>query len=278
LDLAEEVKVEEKSKDNPPSSKGAGGMPDEVKSDSIITDPGKEHFIKRRTESLKAHWAQAAELTKAGIPYSFGTLSGKPGDFFKNMQIMIENGLHPDDALRSLTIVPARLLGIEKHCGSIAPGQMANLIISTKPIFEKEAAIRYMIVEGHIYHYDAPAKKKKESKDDPAAHSLLEGKWDYVIDVPDQKRTGQLAFDHADGQWSGTITSSEITTGNKQLDAIVFDGKEASFTFDYTIEGQPVVWEFDLLLKEEAFAGLVNVGAFGTFPIAGTRSSHPDQQ
>ena len=77
---------------------------------------------------------------------------------------MIENGLSHDQALASLTTEPAKLLSIDKKCGSIEVGKMANVIVSNKPVFEKDASIRYMIVEGDLYEYEIKEQKKKTSK------------------------------------------------------------------------------------------------------------------
>ena len=155
-------------------------------------NPEVEAFEKRRAESLIAHRAQAATFSNAGIPFSFGTLSVKPGDFSKNMQAMIKEGLTTDEALAALTTKPASLLGIEKQCGSIEAGKMANIIISNKPLFEKGYAIRFMVVEGNLYEYEAKEKKKPSEKvtDDVAA--VIKGTWSFTIESHDKKRSGTM--------------------------------------------------------------------------------------
>jgi imidazolonepropionase-like amidohydrolase len=87
-------------------------------------------------------------------------MSGKTNEFSKTMQTMIENGLDKNAALNALTLQPAKLLGIDKYCGSLEAGKMANLLVSNKPLFEKEAAIRYMIVEGNLYEYEIKEKNE----------------------------------------------------------------------------------------------------------------------
>jgi imidazolonepropionase-like amidohydrolase len=245
------------------------------KVDSIANDPEKEDFEKRRAESLKLHFAQAGVFAKEGIPFSFCTMSGKTNEFSKTMQTMIENGLDATAALNALTMQPAKLLGIDKYCGSLEAGKMANLIVSNKPIFEKEAAIRYMIVEGTLYEYEIKEKKKPSSKESHGPASALAGTWSYAIETPEQKREGTFEFSETNGEWKGTITSSDITSGNSTLKDIVLDGQKVSFTYDLDMGGQTVEIEFDLTVNGESLEGNVTVGEFGSFPVTGTRTSTP---
>jgi len=246
------------------------------KKDTVKIDPEKQAFEKRRAESLKEHQAQAGVLAKDGISFSFGTMSGKPADFSKTMQTMIENGLDKNVALNSLTMQPAKLLGIDKYCGTVETGKMANLIVSNKPIFEKDAAIKYMIVEGNLFQYDVKEKKKPSGKGGDVAVKALEGTWSYTIEAPDQKRQGVFEFTHQGNEWTGTITSADITSGNKTLKGIVVDGNKVAFTFDLDMGGQNVELEFDLTIDSEALDGNVTVGEFGTFPVNGNKTSKPN--
>jgi hypothetical protein len=246
------------------------------KKDTVKIDPEKESFEKRRAESLKEHQAQAGVLAKDGISFSFGTMSGKSADFSKTMQTMIENGLDKNVALSALTVQPAKLLGIDKYCGTVEAGKMANLIVSNKPIFEKEAAIKFMIVEGNLYQYDIKEKKKPSGKESHGPANALEGTWSYTIDTPDEKQEGKFEFTQVNGEWKGTITSTEITSGNNTLNDIVVDGNKVAFTYELDMDGNGVVVEFDITLHGEALEGNVSIGEFGSFAISGTRTSKPN--
>jgi hypothetical protein len=250
-----------------------------VDADTIVVDPEKEAFEKKRTESLKAHREQASVLAKDGIVFSFGTMSVKAGDFSKNVTTMIENGLSVETALKALTTQPATLLGIGKYCGTVEVGKMANVIVSTKPLFEKEAAIKYMIVEGNLFAYEIKEKKKPTGKPtDHVSTSLLGGKWAFTVDMPDEKENGEFDFTDSQGSMTGTITSENITTGNNELENIVIEGNTASFTFDMDMGGQMVEITFDIKIDGETFEGTVsmNVAEMGSFPITGKRISKPN--
>lgn len=246
--------------------------------DTIAIDPEKEAFEKKRAESLKAYYEQAGVLAKEKIPFSFGTMRLKSSDFSKNISLLLDNGLSADTALMALTTQPASLLGIEKYCGTVEVGKMANLIVTTKPLFEKEAAIKYMIVEGGLYAYEIKEKKKTGGKpSEPAAVGRLEGKWEFEVDIPDQREKGEFDFIDNDGILTGTIHGQNIN-GNTTLDDIVLDGNDVSFTFDMEAGGQMIEVEFDLKLDGETFEGTVNiaVNGMGSFPITGKRISKPN--
>ena len=246
-----------------------------VVADIVKSDPEKEDFEKKRAESLKAHYAQAGVLATAGIPFSIGTLSGKTSDFNKNIRLMMDNGLTSDQALSALTTQPAKLLGIEKNCGTIDVGKMANILVSNKPLFEKDAAIKYMIVEGDLYEYEVKEKKKSPGKDSSTSSALITGKWSYVIETSDEKREGTLEFTELDGTITGKITSSTITSGNNELESITLDGNTVSFIFGFDLGGQIIPLEFNLELNGETFGGIVSVGEFGSYPVTGQRISKP---
>jgi imidazolonepropionase-like amidohydrolase len=275
LDLPEEkAKEKEEAKDK---AEEKAEEKEEAK-DSIATDPEKMAFEKRRAQSLKEHLEQAASLQKAGIPFSYGTINGKSADFAKTMQRIIENGLSQQAALDALTLQPAKLLGIDKYCGTVEQGKMANMIVSNKPMFEKDMAIRYMIIEGMLYEYEIKAKKKPTDKksSDVTAASMVVGTWSYEIEMPDQKREGTFYFAEKDGEITGTISSAEITSGNNELEDIVLDGNNLSFTYELDMSGQTIHLEFDLKLAEDSYEGNVTVKDFGTYPLSGTRTTKPE--
>ena len=241
-------------------------------------DTEKEAFEKRRAESLKAHLDQAGALSNAGIPFSLGTMSCKSGDFMKNIRTLIGHGLSEDKALEALTTTPAALLHIEKHCGTVEAGKMANIIVSTKPIFEAESAIRYMIVEGQLYAYDIKEKKKTVHNDaSPGSSGLLEGKWTYTIDIPDDPHNGFFEFTKDGDVLTGVITSDEITSGNNELEDIVIDKGSVSFIFDFDAGGSMISLEFDLTVDGESYSGTVTIPGAGTFDISGNRISKPNE-
>lgn len=96
----------------------------------------------------------AAMLTAAGIPVSIesGYESYVPKTrivLFEAGQAMV-HGLSFDDALRSITLNPAKLLGIDKRVGSIEKGKDADLVLFDGDPFEYLTKVKMVFIDGEI--------------------------------------------------------------------------------------------------------------------------------
>jgi len=69
-------------------------------------------------------------LHKAGLPLVAGTDQAIPGySLHREIELYVEAGFTPMEALQSATIVPARVLKVDANVGSIAPGKRADLLL-----------------------------------------------------------------------------------------------------------------------------------------------------
>ena len=75
-------------------------------------------------EGTDPAWNRAGVLHQAGVVIA---MSGP--DLLEQARFAVRFGLPEDDALRAITITPARLLGIEDRVGSLAVGQDADLVL-----------------------------------------------------------------------------------------------------------------------------------------------------
>ena len=98
-------------------------------------------------------------LARAGIPLAFVTDAPAAGE--EHLRVMaalaIRYGLGADDALRALTIVPARLLGIEDAFGSLEPGKQADVVVYSGDPRSLASDVELVVVEGRIV-YRKPKK------------------------------------------------------------------------------------------------------------------------
>jgi len=80
----------------------------------------------------RASWAKMVALLgkmhKAGVPIVTGT-DGAGIELVHELEIYVEAGMTPGEALAAATIVPARLVGQDKRTGSIKPGKVADLVL-----------------------------------------------------------------------------------------------------------------------------------------------------
>ena len=69
-------------------------------------------------------------LHDAGIPIVAGTDKGVPGSSVqREIELYVQAGFTPMDAIRAATAVPARVMGLAADSGIIAPGLRADLIV-----------------------------------------------------------------------------------------------------------------------------------------------------
>jgi len=87
---------------------------------------------------LKAAFEMAKKnlksLAEAGVKIGFGTDSGPPARFqgyfeHRELQLMVEAGLTPMQAIVSATRTAAEILGMDSEFGTLAPGKRANFLV-----------------------------------------------------------------------------------------------------------------------------------------------------
>ena len=98
--------------------------------------------------------ANASNLAKEKINFSLTSFGLSESNFIKNLRLAIQAGLPADQALRSLTIEPARTLGLEKQLGSLEPGKIANLILTKGELFDEKTKVVKVMVDGTLFSYE----------------------------------------------------------------------------------------------------------------------------
>jgi hypothetical protein len=281
LDLPEEVVDEKKDmkkegskddkKDDPKKS-------EDKKEETKKEEPKKElspeqlALNERKKASYESYVKQAGEIEKLGIPFSFSYADAKTGDIHKSIKKFIKNGLTETAALAALTTTPAGMLGISKVAGTLEQGKMANIVLSSKPIFDEKSEIKYVIIEGSVNEY-LDAKKPSDTKVDPKG-AKVEGIWSYSVETPGGKQSGKITFEKDGINYKGNSTSDTDPSQKAELKNISIDGNKVKFDMDFNM-GQPITINFDLEFTGDSFTGNVAVGPMGTFPISGSKMSGP---
>lgn len=82
-------------------------------------------------------------LHDAGIPIVAGTDKGVPGvSVAREIELYVQAGLTPMDAIRAATAVPARVMGLAHESGTIAAGLRADLIVVDGNPLERISDVR----------------------------------------------------------------------------------------------------------------------------------------
>jgi len=59
-------------------------------------------------------------------------------------------GLSKEEALKSVTLYPAQILGIANQFGSIETGKTANIVVADGDILEPRTNIKYLFINGRM--------------------------------------------------------------------------------------------------------------------------------
>ncbi len=100
--------------------------------------------------------AEVGVLHRAGIRIVAGTDQTVPGySLHREMELYVQAGFTPMEAIQSATIVPARALGLDKELGTVEPGKRADLIIlGANPLddIHNSRQVEYVITNGRLYN------------------------------------------------------------------------------------------------------------------------------
>jgi imidazolonepropionase-like amidohydrolase len=100
--------------------------------------------------------AIVGSLHRAGIPIVAGTDQAVPGhSLHREIELYVEAGFTPMEAIQAATIVPARVMGLENELGTIQVGKRADMILLDGNPLEDIHNIRrveYVITNGRMYN------------------------------------------------------------------------------------------------------------------------------
>ncbi|MDZ7738361.1 MAG: amidohydrolase family protein [Bacteroidales bacterium] len=107
------------------------------------------------------HWemapGNAGMISKAGIEFALTSDElSKPGDFPEKLRKAVEAGLAKKQALKALTYTPAKMIGAENMLGAIREGMVANMLVCSGDIFDKDCVIHQNWIQGSPYSFVDP--------------------------------------------------------------------------------------------------------------------------
>lgn len=182
-----------------------------------IEDPADARYV--ALADMK-HWemapTQPAAFEKTGITFCFTTFGLKDfKDFIPNIRKAIQYGLSEQKALEALTTIPAKIIGANDQLGSLETGKLANLLITSGPLFDDQTIIYQNWIQGdkHTVNEDFWFDAR--------------GTYNMVVNYPGNKTNYAL-------QVGGLVNSPALTviSGNDTLPGkISFKGQTISMLF-----------------------------------------------
>ncbi len=140
----------------------------------VVLDETLEYFeTDEETQKEKKH-CTAKMLADAGIPFALSLGAGGPTAYpWWQIGTCMRNGVDRQKAIEALTLVPAKMLGLDSQVGSLAEGKLGNLQILTGDPLAATSWVETVVLEGEIVYerkndprlqYLFAAEKDKEKK------------------------------------------------------------------------------------------------------------------
>ena len=92
-----------------------------------------EYAVKKESQINKKSLESFKRAYKAGVKIAMGTDAGSPftyhGDNAKELEIMVNNGMSPIDAIMSTTRIASEAIGLSDKVGTLEKGKLADLLV-----------------------------------------------------------------------------------------------------------------------------------------------------
>lgn len=207
----------------PAGAPGGAAREDGPAADTAAAAGGQQEELEaevlREKRRLEDAYAGAARLVDAGVRVAL-TSGGGEADLREGARKAVEYGLAEEEALRALTTVPAGLLGAPWLTRAEA-GYPANLVVTSAPLLEEDAEIRYTFVEGRL---EVGVEPGAEPEEPPAVD--VTGRWEMEMEGAMGTFDVTLSLEQQGARFEGTMNTQfgpgEVVNG-------VVSGDEVSF-------------------------------------------------
>jgi hypothetical protein len=194
------------------------------------------------------------------IAAAFALVSaGSASDFISGIRKAMENGLGVEDALRSVTLSPSRMFGVDRHQGSLEAGKIANVVVTDRPIFERRATVKTLLVDGQMVRPNAAA--------DRTSFSPVNGTWSLSVRTPQGSLAITVSLRAQAGHVSGTFAGDR---GSGDISGGIFDDETLQFTISAAVDAETSDWVFRGTVRNDTIQGTVTTNA-GTYEFSGSK-------
>ncbi len=116
----------------------------------IVT--GTHRLPRRRHADYDEAFRVPARLKEAGVQYCLAGYARFSASLVQNLAHQAGSaaafGLDPDEAVKSITIYPAKILGVDNVVGSLSAGKEATLIVADGDILEVTTTVEHAYMQG----------------------------------------------------------------------------------------------------------------------------------
>lgn len=103
----------------------------------------------REDDPYDVNYTAPAKLHQAGVTFAISEGGGaETRNLPYNAGMAAAHGLPKDEALKSVTLYPAQILGVGDRFGSIEVGKVANLVVTDGDLLEAKTNTKYLFIDG----------------------------------------------------------------------------------------------------------------------------------
>jgi len=203
-----------------------------------------------------------AAVFRTGVPFALATGGMQSvGDFLKNLRLAVEAGLPAEEALKALTINPATIFGVADVMGTLEPGKIANLTVTSGDIFtDEEAFVAHLFVDGRKETFEKPKPPSSGGGDGDAG-----GSWTITLSFGGESVEGNLDL----------TQEGETVTGELEVEgqSTKFDGTFIEGELELT-GSNPDIGTITLTatIEDDEMNGSLALGPMGTADFTGKRN------
>jgi imidazolonepropionase-like amidohydrolase len=169
----------------------------------VVLDDEIEYYETDEETQKERKVCTAKLLADAGVPFALSLGTGGPTSYpWWQLGTCVRNGIDRQQAIEALTMVPARLLGLQDQIGSLTEGKLGNLQILTGDPLLATTWVDTVVLEGEVaYERSEDPKLKYLFARDKDTAKAIDGKDGKDKDAPadGQGPDDAPAGDKADG-------------------------------------------------------------------------------
>jgi len=127
---------------------------DQIAARNIPVIWGGTTGLPERWEPVDKNYHTAAVLAEKKILFAFSESAYQGSSNVRRQPVpaslSVAYGLSEEEAVKALTLNPARIFGLDDRIGSLEVGKSADIVICTKPIIQASSKIKTVLIAGRV--------------------------------------------------------------------------------------------------------------------------------
>ena len=149
----------------------------------VVLEANLEYYETDAETREEEQFCSAKMLADAGVPFALSLGgSGPTSNPWWQLGTCVRNGVSREQALASLTTVPAKMIGMDDQVGSLVEGKLGNLQILTGDPLAATTWVEMVVLEGELVY---------ERSEDPRLQYLFEAAEEAAAPQEPKKEEGK---------------------------------------------------------------------------------------